>query len=99
MSTGFRRLLPALNRVQVKKMDPVTKTKTGIILQESQKQNIGTVMEVGPGDLTKNGERVPMSVKVGSTVLLPEYGGTQVDLKDGEFFLFRDTDLLGELEK
>ena len=99
MSTGFRRLVPALNRLLVKKRDPITKTKTGIILQETEKQNIGTIIEIGPGDLNKNGERIPMQFKVGATVLLPEFGGTQVNLKDGEFFLYRDTDLLGELER
>lgn len=34
MSTisGFKRLVPLLNRVLVKKVEPVTKSKTGIIM-------------------------------------------------------------------
>ncbi|GLT55483.1 hypothetical protein SLA2020_286000 [Shorea laevis] len=33
----------------------------------------------------------------GDTVLLPEFGGTQVKLGDKEFHLFRDEDILGTL--
>jgi len=37
-------------------------------------------------------------VKEGDKVLLPEYGGTQILLKEKEFLLYRDDDLLGILE-
>ena len=29
---------------------------------------------------------------------MPEFGGQKVDLADGEFYLFRDTEILGVLE-
>ena len=38
-----------------------------------------------------------MSVKEGDKVLLPEYGGEKIKLNDEEFFLFRETELLGVL--
>ncbi len=39
-----------------------------------------------------------MTVKLGSTVLLPEFGGQKISLDDGEFYLYRDTEILGILE-
>jgi chaperonin GroES len=37
-------------------------------------------------------------VKVGDTVLLPEYGGSKVILADEqELFIYRDDDILGTL--
>jgi co-chaperonin GroES (HSP10) len=33
------------------------------------------VVEVGPGDINHQGNIVPLQVKVGDSVLLPEYGG------------------------
>ena len=47
-----------------------------------------------------NGKLVPVSVKVGDTVLLPDYGGNKVKLEgEAEFHLFRDSDILGILHK
>lgn len=40
-----------------------------------------------------------MSVKVGDTVLLPEYGGHTIKLGEDEFQLFRNDDILGVLAK
>jgi chaperonin GroES len=36
------------------------------------------VIAVGPGSRDKDGKLIPVSVKEGDTVLLPEYGGTQL---------------------
>ena len=39
-------------------------------------------------------------MKVGDTVLLPDYGGSKVKLAgETEYYLFRDTDILGVLHK
>lgn len=99
MSTAFKRLIPTLNRVLVRKADPITKTKSGLILSSAERQNIGTIVECGPGDFKNDGSRIPLSFKVGATVMLPEFSGQQVDLADGEYFLYRETDILGELQK
>ncbi len=42
--------------------------------------NSGVVISVGPGGRTRDGHTVPPSVKEGDTVLLPEFGGTQINL-------------------
>jgi chaperonin GroES len=42
------------------------------------------VLAVGPGRRTTTGDVVPVAVKEGDTVLLPEYGGTPVKLDDKE---------------
>jgi len=39
---------------------------------------------VGPGLRDKQGQIIPVSVKEGDTVLLPEYGGTSVKLGEKE---------------
>jgi co-chaperonin GroES (HSP10) len=47
----------------------------------------------------QNGEIVPPQVSVGDKVLLPEYGGTRVEIEDNkEYHLFRETDILAKLE-
>jgi chaperonin GroES len=40
-----------------------------------------------------------MGVKAGDKVLLPEFGGTKVELADQkEYHLFRETDILAKVE-
>eukprot|EP00955_Chlamydomonas_euryale_P111933 366097-Chlamydomonas_euryale.AAC.46 len=46
--------------------------------------NEGVVLAVGPGRRNPQGELVPMAVKEGDKVLLPEYGGNMVKLTDKE---------------
>lgn len=49
--------------------------------------------------LFQKGEVVPLQVQVGDKVLLPEYGGTKVELEENkEYHLFRETDILAKLE-
>ncbi|XP_063224212.1 10 kDa heat shock protein, mitochondrial [Bacillus rossius redtenbacheri] len=96
-----KRLIPLLDRVLIKKAEAVTKTKGGIVLPEKAQDKVlqGTVIAVGPGQRNKKGDHVPLAVKVGDTVLLPEYGGTKVELEGGtEFHLFREADILAKVE-
>jgi chaperonin GroES len=91
-----------MNRVLIKKADPLTKTKGGILLPESKQEqlNFGTVVAVGPGRVLDNGQLRPATVKEGEVVLLPEYGGSKVILGDNEeYFLYRDDDIMGTLSE
>lgn len=46
----------------------------------------------------QNGQHVPLGVQAGDTVLLPEYGGTKVELDDQkEYHLFREQDILAKI--
>ncbi|KAF7804000.1 10 kDa chaperonin, mitochondrial-like [Senna tora] len=93
-----RRLVPLFNRVLVEKIVPPSKTNAGILLPEkSSKLNSGKVIAVGPGIHNKEGKLIPVAVKEGDSVLLPEYGGTEVKLGDKEYHLYRDEDILGTL--
>lgn len=99
---AFKKLRPLMNRVLIKKTEPITKTKGGILLPESKGEqlNFGTVIAVGPGRHMENGQIRPCFVKEGDTVLLPEYGGSKVTLGDSqEYFLYRDDDIMGTLHE
>lgn len=98
MSTNFKKLLPLLNRIVVRKVEPEAKTASGIILQKPDGLPHGVVLEAGPGAYDNNGKLIPMNVKVGDTVLLPEYGGSKIKLGEQELFIFKDTDIIAKLE-
>ena len=99
---AFNKLRPLLNRVLIKKAEPLTKTKGGILLPEKagEQLNFGVVIAVGPGRFLENGTLRPVFVKEGDTVLLPEYGGSKVTLSDNQdYFLYRDDDIMGTLHE
>jgi chaperonin GroES len=99
---AFKKLRPLMNRVLIKKAEPLTKTKGGILLPESKQEqlNFGTVVAVGPGRILDNGSLRAPTVKEGDVVLLPEYGGSKITLGDNEdYFLYRDDDLMGTLSE
>ncbi|XP_051157405.1 10 kDa heat shock protein, mitochondrial-like [Leptopilina boulardi] len=96
-----KRLIPLFDRVLIQKSEAITQTKGGIVLPEKAQAKVlkGRVVAVGPGSRNEKGDHVPLSIQVGDTVLLPEYGGTKVTLDEGkEFHLFRELDILAKLE-
>ena len=62
--------------------------------------NWGTIIQVGPGRFDENGKNVPLAVKVGDQVLLPEWGGSEVTLSgDNKLHIYRDDDIVGVLSE
>jgi chaperonin GroES len=71
---SIRSLAPLLDRVLVQRIKAETKTASGILLPESsvEKLNEAKVLAVGPGALDKKGNRLPMGVREGDRVLIPQ---------------------------
>lgn len=94
-----KKIIPLLDRVLVEKIVAPTKSVGGVLLPESapSKVNAAKVLATGSGGRAKDGSTIPVSVREGDTVLLPEYGGTEVKLGEKELFIYRNDDLLGIL--
>ena len=62
---------PLQDRVIVKRMEEETTSAGGIVLPDSatEKPIRGEVTAVGPGKVLDNGDKRPLDVKVGDTVL------------------------------
>eukprot|EP00013_Stygamoeba_regulata_P013989 CAMPEP_0177670432 /NCGR_PEP_ID=MMETSP0447-20121125/24082_1 /TAXON_ID=0 /ORGANISM="Stygamoeba regulata, Strain BSH-02190019" /LENGTH=103 /DNA_ID=CAMNT_0019177587 /DNA_START=28 /DNA_END=339 /DNA_ORIENTATION=- len=96
-----KRLIPLFDRVLVRRIAAEPKSIGGIILPENaqEKTNQGEVVAVGQGSRTADGKTLPMTVSVGDTVLLHEFGGNNVKIDGEELVIFREQDLLGILKK
>jgi chaperonin GroES len=94
----FQLAKPLADRVLIEKEEVQTKTAGGIIIPETaqnQDTKIGIVVSVGEGIYTNDGVKIPMSVKVGDKVMMPQIGTAQtVKLNDKEYYLFREQELL-----
>ena len=90
------KLFPLMDRVLVKKLVAELKTEGGILLPDNAAKGIseGKVVAVGPGRTTAKGTVVPVSLKVGDRVLLPEYGAMKFSFEGEELLLYREDDIL-----
>ena len=94
------KIRPLGDRVLVEPIEEKEQTVGGIIIPDAVKEKPmqGKVIAVGK-KTDKDGKEIAFDVKVGDTVLLPKYGGTEVKLGDKKLQLVREEDLLGVLEK
>lgn len=95
-----KKFFPLLDRVLIQRSEAITKTASGLVIPEKSQAKVlqGTVVAVGPGGRNQDGAHVPLGVKTGDTVLLPEYGGQKVEIDDTEFHLFREADILAKVQ-
>lgn len=72
------------------------KTAGGIFLasKDQKEENVATVLAVGVGRLTINGERVPINLKKGDRVLLFEFAGQLVGPEADRIYLVREDSIL-----
>ena len=87
---------PLGERIVLKVMESEEKTKSGIVLPDTAKEKpqMGKVLAVGTGRVLENGERVPLEVKEGDTVLFAKYAGTEVKLDGEEYMVIKESDVL-----
>ncbi len=90
-------LKPLHDRIVVEPATAEETTAGGIILPDSAKEKPqrGKVLAVGPGKVLDSGERAPIDVKEGETVLYGKYAGTEVKVGGEEYVILRADDILG----
>ena len=92
---------PLNNYVLIQRIEEENKTAGGIIIPDTAKEkpSRGRVIAVGDGAF-ENGARVPMTVKVGDTILFAKWASSANEVKiDGaEYVLIKETDILGIIE-
>lgn len=87
---------PLADRVVVKSLEPVEKTKGGIYVPDTaqEKPQEGEIVAVGSGKMTEEGKQIKMEVKVGDKVLYGKYSGTEVTVEGEEYLIMRESDIL-----
>ncbi len=93
-------LKPLGDRIVVKVIEDTEQTSGGIFIPDSAKEKPqkGEVIAVGLGKLNDKGEREPLDVKVGETVLYAKYAGTDVKMDGVEYKILSVKDALAVIE-
>lgn len=94
-------LKPIGGHVILKPADAETTTASGIIIPDTAKQDRperGEIVAVGPGALNERGERVPVEVSVGQTVLFKKYAADEVELNGQKYLVISHDDVMAVIE-
>ena len=88
-------LKPLGDRVIVKADEAEETTASGLYLarESKEKPQTGTVLAVGAGKLDKDGNLVPVPVKVGDKVIYGKYGGTEITYEEETVLILRADDI------
>ena len=95
-----RNLKPLGDRVVVEPIEQDTMTASGLVLPETAKEKPqrGTVLAIGPGGRNEQGQRIPLDVSAGDTVLFAKYAGTEFKFEDEEYLILSEKDILAKVD-
>ena len=87
---------PLHDRVLVRRVEPETESKGGIIIPDSAKEKPleGTVVAAGPGRTLEDGAIRALAVKAGDRILFGKYAGTEVTVAGEEMSIIREENIL-----
>ena len=95
------KLQPLSDHIVVEPVHEESATKAGIVLPETiekEKAERGKVIAAGPGRLLENGNRAPMSVKVGDVVIFKKYSPDEIKVDEKELYVISESDILAIIE-
>jgi chaperonin GroES len=95
-------LRPLHDRIIVQRLDEESTQRIGtIVIPDSAKEKpqLGKVLAAGLGKSNDEGERLPMDVKAGDTVLFGKYSGQEVSVDGVEYLIMKEDDVLAIQER
>ena len=95
-------LRPLHDRIIVRRLlEEATQRIGAIIIPDSAKEKplLGTVLAAGLGKSNDEGERLPMDVKAGDTILFGKYSGQEVSVDGIDYLIMKEDDVLAIQER
>lgn len=94
------KLQPLGDRVVIQPAEREETTKSGIVIPDTAKEKPqrGSIIAVGKGRRDDDGERIPMDVSIGDTVLFAKYAGTEFKFEDEEYLILSEKDILAKVD-
>ena len=94
-------LRPLSDHMIIKPLDEEKVTSSGIVLPDNatEKPTRGEILAVGPGKKDEKGNYMPMSVKVGDTVLFKKYGPDEIEIDGEKIMVASEEDVLAVVEQ
>ncbi|CRG95053.1 20 kDa chaperonin, putative [Plasmodium gallinaceum] len=94
-------LTPLNEFILIEKNEAFDTTDSGVFIGNTLKDNqyVGKVLSIGTGAInTKNGQRIPIDVEVGDTVIFNPSDGNKIKYNDKECLLISNEEILGKIK-
>jgi len=91
-------LRPLGDRVVIKKVEAEEKTKSGIVLPSSAKEQPQMAEVLAIGVEVENDEKTKGQLKVGDKIIFSKYAGTEIKVENQEVTVLKFSDILAVLE-
>ena len=89
------KVAPLADRVVIKPLEETEQMRGGLVHPRyRQGKAAAGRSDCGWTGPIREGERVPMDVKVGDKVLYGKYSGTEVTIEGGQYLILRESDVL-----
>jgi chaperonin GroES len=87
---------PLHDRIIVQRLEEGEQQVGGIIIPDTAKEKPqqGKVFAVGDGKFKDDGERQPLDVKTGDTILFGKYSGQEIKIDGEEYLIMREDEVL-----
>ena len=91
---------PLGDNLVIEIIDDAEQTSGGIFIPDSAKEKPqkGKVVAIGTGKTLDSGEKAPVSVKVGETIIYEKYAGRDIKIDGETLKILSTSDVLGVLE-
>ena len=101
MATASKvKVQPLADRVVVEPLEETEEMRGGLYIPDTAKEKPqqGTVIAVGPGRVSDEGERIPVELEEGQRVLYGKYSGTEVTIDGQELLIIKESDVLAVID-
>jgi chaperonin GroES len=94
-----KQISPLNGFVVLKAVDTEETTYGAIIIPDlgSERPEMGEVVGISPTYNYHKGENIPSALTIGQTVLIPKMGSMKITVDGEEFFITKETEILGYL--
>lgn len=91
---------PLADRVVVEPLEETEEMRDGLYIPDTAKEKPqqGTVVAIGPGRVTDDGERVPVELDEGDRVLYGKYSPTEVTVDGRDLLILKESDVLAVIQ-
>ncbi|MBT8462981.1 MAG: co-chaperone GroES [Gemmatimonadetes bacterium] len=93
------KIKPMADRVVIEPLEETEEMRGGLYIPDTAKEKPmqGTVIAVGPGRRSDQGELIEVELKKGDRILYGKYSGTEVTVGGNEYLIVRESDVLAVL--
>jgi chaperonin GroES len=99
MNMAKVKIKPLADRIVVEPLEETEEMRGGLYIPDTAKEKPqqGTVVAVGPGRRTDEGELLKVEINTGDRVLYGKYSGTEVTVDGNDYLIVKESDVLAVL--